>query len=293
MAQRLRPADVVHLFGGDPVDDVAEEINVGRSVGQTVAAPVSASTAIDLSNRPKVVFAIGLGGSGKTTFMRWATAEVLARGSKARLVAIDPENRELKDYYEGVLEPQTHDPAGIAQWLKSLLDVSMREKASALIDTGGGDAALGTLVARTENMAQMMEEAGVSPVAIYPLSSRISDLTPLATLEAAGFKPAATLLILNEGRADPTLPREQSFRQIMRHSAYRAAIDRGAVQVWMPRLYVAKDIEDRRITFKEARDGIVPEGRKVLPLGVFDRSSVHKWLIQMSTEFVPVSSWLP
>ena len=295
MAQRPRPsAEVVSLFGGDPGDDVAEEINVGRSMGRP-ATPASATVGqvIDLSDTPKVVFAIGLGGGGKTTFMRWATGEVLARGSKARLVAIDPENRELKDYYEGVLEPPTHDPAGIAQWLKTLLDVSMKEKASALIDTGGGDAALGSLIERTDDMVKMMQDAGVEPVAIYPLSSRISDLSPLTTLEAAGFKPRATLVILNEGRADPTVPREHSFRRIMQHSAYRAAIDRGAIQLWMPRLYVAKEIEDRRITFREARDGIVPEGRKVVPLGVFDRSSVHKWLQQMAIEFAPVSSWIP
>ena len=217
------------------------------------------------------------GRRGKTTSCAGPPAEVLARGSKARLVAIDPENRELKDYYEGVLEPPTHDPAGIAQWLKTLLDVSMKEKASALIDTGGGDAALGSLIQRTDDMVKMMQDAGVEPVAIYPLSSRISDLSPLTTLEAAGFKPPATLIILNEGRADPTVPREQSFRRIMQHSAYRAAIDRGAIQLWMPRLYVAKEIEDRR-TLQGSRDGIVPEGRKVVPLGVFDRSSVHKWL---------------
>jgi hypothetical protein len=142
-------------------------------------------------------------------------------------------------------------------------------------------------------MAQVMIENGVHPVAVYPLSPRISDLAPLAALEAAGFQPQATLIILNEGRADPTVPREHSFRTIMRHSVYRAAIDRGAFPVWMPRLYVAKDVEDRRLTFQQARDGIVPEGRKVTPLGVFDRSSIHRWLQQMSVAFAPVMSWLP
>jgi hypothetical protein len=290
MAQRPRQAaEVVNLFG----DDVAEEISVGRSPA-IAAAPVSAGNVIDLSGKPTVVFVAGLGASGKTTWTRWATGELLARGSKARLVAIDPENRELRDYYDGVLEPPTHDPAGIAQWLKSLLDVCLREKTSALIDCGGGDAALGTLVSRTENLAKMMSDEGVEPVAVYPLSPRISDLSPLATLEAAGFKPEATLLILNEGRAENSaFPREQSFRQTTRHSAFRAAVDRGASVAWMPRLYVAEAIETRRITFREARDGIVPDGRKVVPLGVFDRSSVHKWLLQMAEAFAPYASWLP
>jgi hypothetical protein len=140
-------------------------------------------------------------------------------------------------------------------------------------------------------MVKMMQDAGVEPVAIYPLSSSISDLSPLTTLEAAGFKPRATLSILNEGRTNPTVPREQSFRRIMQRSAYRAAIDRGAIQLRMPRLFVAEEIEETRITFKEAGDGIVPDGRWCR--WEFDRSSVHKWLNLMATEFAPIASWLP
>jgi hypothetical protein len=288
--QANKPAEVINLF--DQADP--EEISVARRVRtDPVAAAMSGKAPIDLSGRPKVVFVAGLGATGKTTWVRWAVGEILARNAPARLAAIDPENRELRDFYDDILEPPTHDPAGIASWLKNLLDVSLREKSSALIDTGGGDAALGTLVSRTENLTQVMVENGVHPVAVYPLSPRISDLAPLAALEEAGFQPQATLIILNEGRADSTVPREHAFRTVMRHSVYKAAIDRGAYQVWMPRLYVAKDVEDRRLTFQQARDGIVPEGRKAIPLGVLDRSSVHRWLQQMSVAFAPVMSWLP
>src|SRR6202011_4582962 len=88
-------AEVVPLFG-EFAEEVAEEITVGGSPARAAAAaPPAIGHVIDLSDTPKVVFAIGLGGTGKTTFMRWATGEVLARGSKARLVAIDPETREL------------------------------------------------------------------------------------------------------------------------------------------------------------------------------------------------------
>lgn len=287
--QVSKPAEIINLFD----QDVSEEISVARRVRTDPVATTSGKAPIDLTGRPKVIFVAGLGATGKTTWVRWAVGEILARNAPARLAAIDPENRELKDFYDDILEPATHDPAGIAAWLKSLLDISLREKSSALIDTGGGDAALGTLVSRTEGMAQMMVENGVHPVAVYPLSPRISDLAPMAALESAGFQPQATLIILNEGRADPTTPREHSFRAVMRHSVYRAAIDRGAYPVWMPRLYVAKDVEDRRLTFQQARDGVTPEGRKVTPLGVFDRSSVHRWLQQMSAAFAPVMSWLP
>jgi hypothetical protein len=287
--QPSKPAEIINLFE----QDLPEEISVARRVRTNPVTTTSGKAPIDLTGQPKVVFVSGLGASGKTTWVRWAVGEILARNAPARLAAIDPENRELTDFYDGILEPPTHDPAGIASWLKNLLDISLREKSSALIDTGGGDAALGTLVSRSENLTRVMIENGVHPVAVYPLSPRIADLSVMAALEAAGFQPQATLIILNEGRADPTVPREHAFRNLIRHSVYRAAIDRGAYPVWMPRLYVAKDVEDRRLTYQQARDGIVPEGRKAIPLGVLDRSSVHHWLREMSEAFAPVMSWLP
>jgi hypothetical protein len=130
MAQKPQPkqAEVINLFG----DDVTEEVSVAR---RAHAAPAEATTIsmapIDLTGQPKIMFVAGLGATGKTTWVRWAVDEILGRGSQARLAAIDPENRELPDYFAGVIEPPTHDPARIAQWLKNLVDVSLREKTSA------------------------------------------------------------------------------------------------------------------------------------------------------------------
>jgi hypothetical protein len=139
----------------------------------------------------------------------------------------------------------------------------------------------------------MMEEAGVHPVALHLLSPRSSDLTPLLALEKAGFQPKATALILNEGRADPSRDREQEFAHIRRHSAYRTAIARGAVEIWMPRLFTAKPIEDRRISFAHAVAGTMPEGRTDPALGPFDRSRTRHWLTAMDEAFAPMASWLP
>ena len=57
------------------------------------------------------------------------------------------------------------------------------------------------------------------------------DLVPLAETEAAGFQPAATALVCNE-RLDP----RDKFGPVIRHSVFRAALDRGAVPLWMPYL---------------------------------------------------------
>jgi hypothetical protein len=141
-------------------------------------------------------------------------------------------------------------------------------------------------------MVKMMQDAGVEPVAIYPLSSSISDLSPLTTLEAAGFKPRATLIILNEGRADPTVPREQSFAG----SCNIAPTGRRSIAVQSS--FGCRAFSLRRRSRKGASPsrklgtGLCPKvGRWCR--WEFDRSSVHKWLNLMVTEFAPIASWLP
>jgi hypothetical protein len=169
----------------------------------------------------------------------------------------------------------------------------VKDQASGLIDTGGGDTAVGRLISEMPTIVQDLQEAGITMVATYLFSPRLADLSPLATMEGAGFQPAATALILNEGRADPTADPEQAFAQLRRQPVYRAALDCGAIELRMPRLAVAKKIEDRRLQFRQARDGIVPEGRKVAPLGWSDRISLRSWLARMDLAMAPISSWIP
>jgi hypothetical protein len=73
-------------------------------------------------------------------------------------------------------------------------------------------------------------------VACYPMTPRIDDIFVAAGLDAAGFKPPATMLLLNEGRADPGPPPDEVFDPVIRHSAFRAIVARGAQVVWMPAL---------------------------------------------------------
>jgi hypothetical protein len=288
-------AAVIPLFQALQADDLTEEVAVGwRLTPAPVEEAPAATAAIDLSERPKVLMTVGAGSAGKTTLLRWITEIILQRDSKAIIAAVDPTNRSLKDYFAGVVEPPSRDPSAVVPWLeKKLLQHIMTAGASAAIDFGGGDTSLLQLIASGADIAATLEQAGVSPVAMYVMSPRVDDLSVLATLEQAGFQPRATAIVLNEGRADPTRTREEAFAAIMRHSVYKTAIDRGAVPIWMPRLIPAAEIELRRIQFSVARDGLVPEGKKFTPLGPFDRSRVRHWLEAMEKNFAPVKSWLP
>ena len=82
-------------------------------------------------------------------------------------------------------------------------------------------------------------------------------------------------------------------RQITRNRARVIAIPiaQGATEIWMPRLYAAKAIEDRRISFRQAVNGEMPESG--LGLGPFDRSRTRHWLAAMEEAFAPIASWFP
>lgn len=290
---------VVQLFGPRVADD-EEEIAVGLPSPTPSFAGLKAdgSAALvlpELAGRPKVWFVIGPGRSGKTTFIRYVMDVVAAGSGSALAAALDPQNRSLANFLDGVAQPPTNDAAAVARWLESLLRAMMENGTSALLDLGGGDTSLGRVLSDVPDLATAMEGAGVAPVAIYTLGPRVDDLASLATFEAQGFQPRATALVLNEGLTDPTMAREEAFARVMRHSAFKAAVARGAAVLWMPRLEpsVAADIEAKRLSFPAARDGVLPTSRTIAPLGVFDRSRVRAWMNGMDAMLAPVTAWLP
>ena len=289
------PKGTIVQFARRPALD-EEEVSVSLPPSSFVQpGAVAVGSAADLSGKPKVWFAIGPGRSGKTMLLRWAAEMTANQGGSAIVAAADPQNRSLKNYLEGVAEPPTNDAVATSRWLEALLRHVMDEKASAMVDLGGGDTALHKLLAMVPDLAESLEGAGVAPVAIYTLGPRVDDLAALASFEALGFQPAATVLVRNEGLADATTDRAEAFARILRHSAYRGAVERGAVEVWMPRLdpAVVQELEAKRLSFMQARDAIQPESRQVAPLGPFDRSRIRRWLLSMDAEFSPIKSWLP
>jgi hypothetical protein len=236
-----------------------------------------------------VWFLIGPNYSGKTTFARWAADRMFAAGRSAFLGALDPLNRTLVAFFEDVEQPSSADPSLTPAWLRSVVEHLMRERLTAIADMGGGDTSLARLISDLPDLAETMEEAGVAPVAAYFLGPRVDDLSSLATFEASGFRPRATLLVLNGARVDAGLDPAEAFTPIRRHSAVRSAVARGAVVVVMPRLdppELALEVERKRLGFGAARDG---EGG----LGPLDRAGVRAWMDRMERAFAPVELWLP
>lgn len=292
---RTLKANVVQFRRGPQLDDETEVPLAGAMVAPSSDVAPLPPAPLDLTGKAKAWLLVGPNGSGKTALARWMGWKLAEADRTVLMAALDPQNRSLATWFEDVHQPETNDGAQTARWLMDFLDHIMQRQSSAILDFGGGDVSLAKLAHETADLDAMMTAAGVVPVACYMVGPRVEDLTPLAMLDAAGFSPAATVIVLNEGRVDSTISREEAFARVLRHSALTRAVERGATMLWMPRLEpeVAADIEGKRLTFGQARDGQVPPGARFAPIGGFKRSMVRRWLERMEHEFSPVASWMP
>lgn len=272
-----KPAKALQ-FQSDKLVQPVVDIAVARHAAPS--AQPAATPAIDLSDKPALILLIGRGSTGKTTLARYliehATGPILT-------AALDPVNRTLANYVGNVSQPETADPAASARWLRDFLDYALSGKFPAVIDFGGGDTTLGKLLDEIPDLESMVEDAGMSLVALYTMAPRVDDLAPLVSL---GFQPRATALVLND-LGDPSLPATEAFAPLIAQPVVQTAVERGAQLVWMPRLDAAtvSRIETRRLSFRAA--GAVEGG-----LGPFASAQVRAWLRRMETSFAGVKSWL-
>jgi len=279
----MSKVNVVGLFdrARRKVPEMALDVQVKSTLTATTASPISH---VVPTGKPKLVLAIGSGKTGKSTLLRWVTERIEDR--EGMVLATLAPNRTLKHYFPETLHPEGNSTSSGAAFLEMLCDAATENQVSVVLDFPGDDTALLHLLDQGTDPTGMLEQAGIELVALYTLSPRVEDLTAMAQLAAKGFTPKATALILNKGvTADPTMPAEPEFEAVLEHSAFRAAVDRGATTVWMPRLYSAKSIEDRRLLFGQAREST--------DLGISDRSRTHHWLRAMEEAFAPIASWLP
>jgi hypothetical protein len=270
--------NIVRLFDTREAELPETPLGDPRLTQEVLPAP-SLASAVDLSGKPRVVMTFGAGRSGKSTLLRWVVERAIDRDGETGVVlaSMDTARPTLQQFFPGAIVPRQAD--GLERLISRLIEL----KRTAAIDFGA-DASLVPLLNQVPDLHRMMLDHGVEPVVLYLLSPRSADLTVLMAMEAAGFRPEATALILNTGTMVGEDP-EGEFGQLRRHSVYRAAIERGAVEIWMPRLFAARAVEDRRISFRKA---VAPEAG----LGLFERSKVAKWLGAMDLAFAPIASWL-
>jgi hypothetical protein len=245
---------------------------------------------IDLAGKPKVVFAVGRGRTGKTTLLRWITETSVAQGGSPILADIDPSNASFSQYFSNIERPETDEPAGVVRWLQTLIEHCISEKQSAIIDIGGGDTTLRSLATEMPGLSEMMENEGVHPVVFHLFTTAPEDLTPTLTLTDRGFAPKAQAFVFNEFSIEPGKTRGEAFQRLMSQPEF-VTLEKTGIVLWMPTLFAADAVEARQSHFFAARDGNLPPGQP--PLGPFDRNRLRIWLESMDRRFAGVSSWIP
>ena len=278
---------------GMPDLDAEPDVDIGLPSFSRRQAAGPVMEGVNLAGRPKIILLAGRGKTGKTTAIRWMAELALSNDRQLLMGDLDPTNASFSTYFQGVHRPADVDsPAVMLNWLEQFLSHAMRHRQTAVVDLGGGDTTLRRLVDELPDLAQMAADEGSALVMFYHVGPQVDDLSPLATMEERGFQPEATAIVMNEAGIDPGLTREQAFARIHKHRVFRAAVERGAVPVWMPRLLVADAIEARRLHFLPTRDGATgPDGKPAL--GAFDRARLRSWLAAMDEQFAGVRTWLP
>lgn len=281
MADRLVD-NVARLLGESKPAAAAAEISLDVGSSTLATAPPPACPPVELQAGPKVWFVFGRGRSGKSTLLKWQIGRAAAHDGLENIVLIDMDRKSFKIMYPIAEIPP---PGNAMGWLERILSQIMKHKVSAAVDFGG-DMTLLPLLARVPNIAEKMIEAGVEPVAFYLIGPSQIDLTALNLMEAAGFKPKATLLMLNMGMMKTKDPVGE-FAAVRNHSVYRRALERGATEAWMPPLEEAPLLDEHLLGFWDATNNLAPNG----VLDHLQKYAVSHWLGSMERISEPWASW--
>src|SRR5438309_9057119 len=96
------------------------EVSVAVAKRSPAAETSTCEPGLDLSGKPRVIFLIGRGATGKTTLAKWMIERGQTAGRQAILAALDPVNRTLSNYFDGVAQPPSSDPTESARFLREL-----------------------------------------------------------------------------------------------------------------------------------------------------------------------------
>jgi hypothetical protein len=121
-------------------------VDVGAFAPRKAQDDVTPEKGVDLSHKPKLVFVIGRGKTGKTTFLRWVAETALDQDHAFLMADIDPTNASFSSYFPDVSRPDGHDPIEVRNWVQRFIAYAVENKTSAVIDLGGGDTALRSLL---------------------------------------------------------------------------------------------------------------------------------------------------
>ena len=236
---------------------------------------------------PKLIVTHGRGGTGKSTFARLLIERAHETGRPPTVADADRTNATLPKFFDDVLRPPSTDDKSVTDWLDAVVNAQAEQRVTVVLDMGGGDQVFKRFAIELQ-LVDMLLEAGIEPVALHMLGPDLDDLAYLRDIEdSTAFCPPHTALVLNEGLIRDSRPREVAFTAVRDSPAYRAAVKRGCVEIWFPRLGCMAAVNGTpRLSFGRAAEA--GSG-----LGLTNRQRVWVWRRQAEASLAPIAAWLP
>ncbi len=238
--------------------------------------------------KKRIVFPVGRGARGKTTYIRYAVETARFGGREVMVSDIDRTNPTLADYFADVARPTDTKDGEVSKFFDSFVSEFVgSDISSAVVDFGGGDQILKALSADMVEMVDWMQGLNVEPVVLHFIGPDPNDLAYLRDLERV-LAPPCTAVILNQGLVPAHRSAASAFAEtVMDNDILKAAVTRGCTLISMPNLKPAAEIDTQKLSFRAAAAGQC-EG-----MGLMDRQRVVVWLREMDRAFAPIAGWLP
>lgn len=238
----------------------------------------------------RITLPVGRGFHGKSLFTRYHAEEAQEQGRPLLIADVDRTNPTLLNFFGGVVSPPSSEEGDVRDWCIKTFDTTIETHVSAIVDFGGGDLMLKKL-AREMSLVDYFGDNGVGVTVLHFIGPDLEDLAYLRDMEDGGLlAPEATILVLNEALVPAGRSAMMAFSRVLDHGIFRAAVDRGAKVVWMPRLVPIQEVDARLLTFGAAAEGKTTAG--LPPIGPFNRSLIARWRRDMKSNFAPVAGWL-
>lgn len=276
---------------------------------QTAAGPDRAPQAAGPLAAPelppsRLVFTFGRGTRGKSFWARWAIDRALNAGRDIAIGDFDRQNQSLRGFFGDArcTVPAGAEDSDIEECLQDLAEVAIAQPTNGIIDFGAGDTTLRRASRKIGGLADFLEGSGVGCTAVHVFGPSLDDLAVLRELEPAPksrdaleqkgvFAPRCTILVLNEALVPPGSSPERIYKPLLEHPVFQAAVERGAIPAFMPRLDVAREIELKHLGFIAAEAGQPgPDGTRI---GPWNRSLIRTWRQTMEKIHQDVLGWLP
>jgi hypothetical protein len=255
---------------------------------ESAVVELAADSRDDIAGKPKMVISAGRGKVGKSVFMRWAIERNLAAGGEPVILDADRTNATLAAFFPTAKQPPSAEDEDVWLWLNAQTDTQIEKGTTLYLDLGGGDLTLKRW-ARDLDLAPFLSKHGIAPVLLHVLGSDVDDLAYLRDLETV-FAPKHTVVVLNEGMVPAGRSAGSAFNPVFEDAVFRAASDRGAQVIRMPRLGCMQDVDRRRLSFQDAEAGAVKPGQE--RIGPTMRQMIALWRRGMEERFAPVATWI-